>query len=168
MAEALLRHHLGRTSISIEVQSAGTLGWNGAPATPHTLEALAELGVELGAHVSRKITRQQVDEAALIIAMTRTHAWAVAAHDPEAAARTFLLDELVRLGTQVGPRGGEMLDAWLAELDALRPPDRLGRASEEVVDPAGEAIDVYRATAARLDRSVRRLMPLLASSRLPA
>jgi hypothetical protein len=100
--------------------------------------------------------------------MTRTHAWAIAAHDPEAAARTFLLDELVRLGSQVGPRGGEMLDAWLAELDALRPPDRLARASEEVVDPAGETIEVYRATAARLDRSVQRLMPLLASSRLPA
>jgi protein-tyrosine phosphatase len=161
MAEALLRHHLDRRSLSIEVQSAGTLGWNEAPATPHVVEVLAERGVELVGHVARKITREQVDEAALIIAMTRTHAWSVAAHDPDAAARTFLLDELVRLGRQVGPRGGEMLDAWLAELDALRPPDRLARASEEVVDPAGESIEVYRATAARLDRSVQRLMPLL-------
>ena len=166
MAEALLRHHLDRNAVDrgapgIEVQSAGTLGWNGAPATPHVLEVLAERGVALVGHVSRKITRQQVDDASLIIPMTRIHAWSIAAQDPEAAARTFLLDELVRLGSQVGPRGGEMLDAWLAELDALRPPDRLARASEEVVDPAGESIDVYRTTAARLDRAVQRLMRLL-------
>jgi protein-tyrosine-phosphatase len=54
-----------------------------------------------------------------------------------------------------------MLDAWLAELDGLRPPERMGRANEEVADPAGESIEVYRATAARLDRAVQRLMPLL-------
>lgn len=161
MAEALLRHHLDRNDIALEVQSAGTLGWNEAPATPHVLEVLAERGVELVGHVSHKITREQVEDASLIIAMTRIHAWSIAAYDPDAAARTFLLDELVRLGTQIGPRGGEMLDAWLAELDAARPPDRLARASEEVVDPAGESIEVYRATAARLDRAVQRLMRLL-------
>ena len=161
MAEALLRDRLEGGSLRIDVQSAGTLGWNEGPATPYVIEVLAERGIELVGHVSRKITRAQVDDASLIIAMTRTHAWSIAAHDPEAAARTFLLDELVRLGTQVGPRGGELLDAWLAELDALRPPGRLGRANEEVADPAGESIEVYRATAARLDRAVQRLMPLL-------
>ena len=102
-----------------------------------------------------------VDDASLIVPMTRMHAWAIAAHDPDAAARTFLLDELVRLGTQVGARGGEMLEAWLTELDAVRPPDRLCRAAEEVADPAGESIAVYRATAARLDRAVRRAVELL-------
>ena len=161
MAEALLRHHLAGTGHEIEVRSVGTLGWNGAPATPHVIEVLAERGVGLVGHVSRKISREQVDEASLIVAMTRTHAWAIAAYDPDAAARTFLLDELVRLGVRVGARGGEMLEAWLTELDALRPPDRLARASEEVADPVGESIDVYRATVARLDRSVQRLMPLL-------
>ena len=102
-----------------------------------------------------------VDDAALIVPMTRIHAWAIAAYDPEAAARSFLLDELVRLGERVGPRGGEMLEAWLTELDALRPPDRLAHATEEVADPAGESIDVYRTTAARLERGVRRAVALL-------
>lgn len=161
MAEALLRHHLTATGHEIDVESAGTLGWNGAPATPHVIEVLAERGVAFPDHRSRKITRAQVDDAALIVAMTRNHAWAIAAYDAEAAARTFLLDELVRLGERVGPRGGEMLEAWLIEIDALRPPDRLARASEEVADPAGESIDVYRSTMARLDRAVQRLMPLL-------
>lgn len=161
MAEALLRHHLADAGHDLVVRSVGTLGWNGAPATPHVHDVLDELGVDLGDHVSRKISRADVDEAALIMPMTRVHAWAIAAHDPDAAARTFLLDELVRIGTKVGPRGGELLEAWLAECDALRPPDRLARASEEVADPAGQELEVYRSTAARLDRSVRRLVPLL-------
>jgi protein-tyrosine-phosphatase len=161
MAEALLRHHLGAVGHDIEVASAGTLGWGSKPATPHAVEVLAERGVELAAHTSRRLTRAMVDDAEIVLAMTRTHAWAIAAHDPEAAARTFLLDELVRLAAASGARGGEDLGAWVAELDSRRPPDRLGRATDEVRDPAGEPIEVYRATADRLERSIHRLVPLL-------
>jgi protein-tyrosine-phosphatase len=162
MAEALLRHHLAVAEHDIEVASAGTLGWNGKPMTPHVRTVLEERGVmTLDDHVSRKLHREMLEDADLVVAMTRTHAWAVAAYDPDAASRTFLLDELVRLGQQAGPRGGELLGAWIAELDSLRPPDRLARASEEVADPAGEDIAVYRRTADRLERSVHRLVPLL-------
>jgi protein-tyrosine-phosphatase len=161
MAEALLRHHLRAAGHDIEVGSAGTLGWSGRGATAHAVAVLAERGVELGGHASRKLTRAMVDDADLVLAMTRTHAWAVAAHDEDAAARTFLLDELVRAAEKAGARGGEDLGAWVAELDTLRPPDRLGRAADEVRDPAGESIDVYRSTADRIERAVLRLIPLL-------
>jgi protein-tyrosine-phosphatase len=159
MAEALLRHHLGTDAI--DVASAGTLGWSGRPATAHAVEVLAERGVELRGHTSRRLTRDMLDDADVVVAMTRTHAWAVAARDEDAAERTFLLDELVRLGEQAGARGGEPLGAWIAELDTLRPPQRLGRVQEEIADPAGEDIDVYRATADRLERAIRRLVTLL-------
>jgi protein-tyrosine-phosphatase len=161
MAEALLRHHLVAAGHEIEVVSAGTLGWGTQPATKHAVEVLAERGVELAGHTSRKLTRAMVDESELVLAMTRTHAWAIAAHDEDAARRTFLLDELVRLAVASGARGGEDLGAWIAELDSLRPPDRLGRATDEVRDPAGEPIEVYRETADRLERSIHRLIPLL-------
>jgi protein-tyrosine phosphatase len=161
MAEALLRHHLTDAGHAIDVASAGTLGWSGKPATAHAVAVLEERGVPLADHVSRKLTRDLLDDADLVLAMTRTHAWAVAAHDEDAAARTFLLDELVRLGEQAGPRGGEALGGWVAELDSLRPPDRLGRATDEITDPAGEPIEVYRRCADRLERSVRRLIALL-------
>jgi protein-tyrosine-phosphatase len=161
MAEALLRHHLTLAGHDIDVASAGTLGWGTQPATPYAVEVLAERGVDLAGHTSRKLTRAMIDDADMILAMTRTHAWAVAAHDEEAAARTFLLDEIVHLAEQAGARGGELLGAWIAELDSRRPPDRLGRAVDEVRDPAGEPIEVYRSTADRLERSVQRLIPLL-------
>src|SRR5690606_11342367 len=81
MAEALLRHHLRAAGHDITVASAGTLGWNGRPATPHAVEVLAERGVSLAGHISRKLTRDLLDASDLVVAMTRTHAWAVAAHD---------------------------------------------------------------------------------------
>jgi protein-tyrosine phosphatase len=157
----LLQHHAGAAGVDLVVASAGTLGWNGRPATDHTVAVLAERGIELCDHVSRRLTRDLVDRADVVLAMTRTHAWAIAAHDPDAAARTFLLDEMVRLGEAAGPRGGEDIGGWIAELDGRRPPERLGRAGEEVPDPAGESLEVYRATADRLERSVRRLVALL-------
>jgi protein-tyrosine phosphatase len=161
MAEALLRHHLGAAGHDIDVASAGTLGWGSKPATSYAVEVLEERGVDLGAHTSRRLTRDMIDDAEIVLAMTRTHAWAIAAHDAEAAARTFLLDELVRLAEAAGARGREDLGAWIAELDSRRPPDRLGRATDEVRDPAGESIEIYRATADRLERSIHRLVPLL-------
>jgi protein-tyrosine phosphatase len=161
MAEALLRHHLVAHGHEIEVASAGTLGWSGKPATDHAVTVLAERGVRIGSHESRKLTRELLDNSDLVIAMTRQHAWAVAAHDEDAAARTFLLDELLRLAEEAGPRGGESFSAWIAELDSRRPPDRLGRATDEIADPAGETLEIYRRTADRLERSVRRLIPLL-------
>ncbi len=171
MAEGLLRHHLDAAGVALEARSAGTLGWNGNPATPHAVEVLAERGIDLSHHVSRRLDTAEIRAARLVIAMTRVHAWAVAAHDPDAPRRTFLLGEVVRLGAAVdatalrsaAPAGrGDLVERWVEGLHAQRPEGRpLGRAAEEVADPAGESIDVYRATADRLDRQIRSVVERL-------
>lgn len=151
MAEALLRHHLG-SEAATTVASVGTIGWNGYPATPHAVAVLAERGIDLRAHISRKINRDDIERSDLIIAMTRKHGWAVAAHDPAAATRTFLLGEVIRLA-RMQPRDGEPLRHWAESIAENRRPDRpMGQASDEIHDPVGESIDVYRSTAAELDR----------------
>ena len=160
MAEALLRHHLGADP-TMPVASVGTIGWNGYPATPHAVEVLAERGIDLGTHISRKINRDDVDRSDLIIAMTRKHGWAVAAHDPEASTRTFLLGEVTRLAREQ-PRNGESLRDWAEAIARNRKPDRpMGQASDEIHDPVGESIEVYRATAAVLDRLLGELATAL-------
>lgn len=160
MAEALLRHHLGADP-TMPVASVGTIGWNGYPATPHAVEVLAERGIDLGAHISRKINRDDVARSDLIIAMTRKHGWAVAAHDPEASTRTFLLGEVTRLAREQ-PRNGESLRDWAEAIARNRKPDRpMGQASDEIHDPVGESIEVYRATAAVLDRLLGELATAL-------
>jgi len=156
MAEALLRHHLG-DEMTVPVASVGTIGWNGYPATPHAVEVLAERGIDLGAHISRKINRDDVERSDLIVAMTRKHGWAVAAHDPEASTRTFLLGELIRLAREQR-RNGESLREWAEAIARTRKPDQpMGHARDEIHDPVGESIEVYRATAAVLDRLLAEL-----------
>jgi protein-tyrosine phosphatase len=156
MAEALLRHHLGDDT-SLTVASVGTIGWNGYPATPHAVEVLAERGIDLRSHVSRKISRGEVEHADLIVAMTRKHGWAVAAHEPAAANRTFLLGEITRLA-RTNPRDAAPLRNWVESIGAQRPTHKpIGHAGDEIHDPVGESIEIYRATADVLDRLLAEL-----------
>jgi protein-tyrosine phosphatase len=161
MAEALLRHHLGDDA-ALTVASVGTIGWNGYPATPHAVEVLAERGIDLRSHVSRKISRAEVERADLIVAMTRKHAWAVAAHEPAAANRTFLLGEITRLARS-NRRDGASLRSWVESIGERRPMHKpIGTAADEVHDPVGESIEIYRATAEVLDRLLAELATSLA------
>ena len=163
MAEALARHRLRAAGVdAVPVSSAGTLGWSGRPATDKALEVLAEHGVELPDHVSTKLDTDTVRSADLIVVMTRVHGWAVTAHDEEAAARTFLPDELIRLSASAGsPATGEAVRDWAERVGAQRAPGPLGHARDEIADPAGEALDVYRAVAGRLHRFTERLVETL-------
>jgi protein-tyrosine phosphatase len=163
MTMALLRHRLqGLDGLPIMVESAGTLGWNGRPATEHTVEVLTEMGVDLSDHVSRRIDPEMLAASDLVLAMTRNHSWAVAAHDASAIHRTFMLGEIVRLGELEGARHDESLRDWVARVDARRTDHkRIGRADDEIADPLGEPVDTYRRTAERVQRSVDRLVALL-------
>ena len=101
--------------------------------------------------------------------MTRDHAGAVIARDEAARPRVFLPSELVRLlraaphevsdkAPDGGPNAG--VTRRIRGLDALRQ-GPVGRPAEEVADPAGESVDVYRVTAQRLDRDITGLVDAL-------
>lgn len=159
MAEALARAHVP----GLIALSAGTMGWNGAPATDHAVEVLARRGIDMRHHVSRRLTSDDIDAADLVIAMTRIHAWATHAHHPGAQVRTFLFDEFLRAATRV-PRAARPLRAWVEELGSARDPSAPpGAARDEIADPAGEELDVYEQTAARLERLTRSLATALRS-----
>jgi len=163
MGEALLRAHLSTRGLPARVHSAGTMHWNG-PATDHTVEVLHELGIDARAHRSRPLSRRLVHRADLVLAMTRNHVWAVVNHDPTAADRTFMVGEIVRLGERAGAREpDETFAAWVARVAASRPEGSIvGIATDEIADPVNEPVEVYRATAARLDGQLRTLASLLA------
>ena len=74
-----------------------------------------------------------------------------------------LVGELARLGAEVGPRGATEAPAlWAERAAAARPHRPLGRAVDEIADPAGEPIDFYRRTAAELDDRLTEIAALLA------
>lgn len=162
MAMGLLAHHLESRGMDARVHSAGTLGWGG-PATGHAVETLAARGLDLAAHLSRRMSTADVADADLILGMTRDHVHGALIHDRTAIDRTFVIGELVRLGELVGPRPhGMSVRAWAAEVAARRPAGLPpGRSRDEIPDPVGEGLEVYAATADRLDDLCDRIAALL-------
>jgi protein-tyrosine phosphatase len=163
MAEALLRHHLDAVGLALPVSSAGTLGWNSAGPTDHTLTALQERGITLEGHISRRMNKDLIAPVSLIITMTNDHADAVANHHADAVSRTFVLGQLVRLGERHGARDGMGVEQWVQAVDGLRDPGRRrALPNDEIRDPLGEPLPAYQALAVQLDDLTSRLASLLA------
>lgn len=162
MAEGLLRHHLAAAGDDVRVRSAGTMAWGGQ-ATSHAVEVMRDHDIDITGHESTQLDATVVEEADLVLGMTRQHVWGAVAVSAAATDRTFLVGELARLGSEIGPRGrDEPLRDWVHRVAARRPPvPVVGRAEDEVPDPVGEPLDVYRQTAARLDRDLRAIARLL-------
>lgn len=163
MGEVLLRAHLAERGVDAHVHSAGTLAWGG-PATGSAVLTMRERGLALDGHLSRSLSDELVERADLVIGMTRDHVWRAMRASEDAVSRAFVLGELARLGPRVGPRPAtESVRAWAARVADLRPDDRpVGRTGDEVHDPVGEPMHVYRATAERLDRDLGAIAALLA------
>jgi protein-tyrosine-phosphatase len=164
MAEGLLAHDLAKAGSRLVVASAGTHGMTGGPATSHSVDVLAEHGINISGHRSSLLTDYLIAEADLIVVMTRVHESAVAALDQDARGRTFLAGEVPRLGGTVGPLQPEMnLREWVALLHSARGGHMtVGRMVDEVSDPYGMDRSVYEALYDRLSGMSSALCRLLA------
>lgn len=163
MAAAILERRLAERDVDAHVTSAGTRPWS-AGATDEAVAVIREKGLDIAGHDNRQVTRDLIESADLVLGMTRDHVSYALARCPDAVDRTFLVGELARLGTGIGPRAAsEPLASWAERAAASRPPNRpLGRAVDEVPDPAGQPVDIYRRTAAVLDDRLSEIADLLA------
>jgi protein-tyrosine-phosphatase len=126
MAEALMRRELeARGKDEIEISSAGTGAFDGAPASEGAYLVTLESTMDLSSHRARMITSDIVDEADLILTMARHHSERVLELGGE--GKTFLL------GEYAGRSGPEV----------------------EVPDPFGSDLEVYRETFQELEGLVR-------------
>lgn len=74
MAAEFLRSRLGDAGLShVVVDSAGTLGIEGAPASEPAIRVLAEHGVDLSTHRSRGLRREDFRTADLVVPMAIGH-----------------------------------------------------------------------------------------------
>ena len=97
MAEGILKDLLqqdGKEGL-YEVRSAGTWTRDGLSASLSAIEAMKELGLDIGAHRSHHLTSQDIEEASLILVMTRDHKEALDVEFPQARGKTYLLSEMV-------------------------------------------------------------------------
>ena len=94
MAEGILRSLIPDPRRGdVLVESAGTAGLVGVPATDHARSVCLKHGIDIGSHMSSGLTGIVLGRTNLILAMTRAHREYIASVDPEAAGRTFLLSE---------------------------------------------------------------------------
>jgi RpiB/LacA/LacB family sugar-phosphate isomerase len=92
MAEALFRE-LVRGRQDYDVLSAGIGAYPGDVASRHTAEILTELGLDASNFRSRQLTKEIIDAATHIFAMSRSHIAAIEAEFPEGADKVYLLSE---------------------------------------------------------------------------
>ena len=163
MAAAILRQRLTERGVDANVTSAGTRPW-GAGATDDAMAVMRDYGLDISGHENCQVTRDRVEHADLVLGMTRQHVNFVTSRWPDAAGRTFLVGELARLGGQVGPRAeSESVPQWVERAsDARSARHPRGRAIDEIDDPVGLPIAVYRQAAAVLDKWLTEIAALLA------
>lgn len=126
LAEGIARKILTDTLRNdVEVASAGMDAWDGGAATDEALLVGIERGLDIGAHRSRKLTREIVRDAYLILTMGPQH-----------------LNAVYRLG---GEDKSHLLSQYAASDDSDR----------AIRDPFGGDLDAYRATADDLEAQVQ-------------
>jgi protein-tyrosine-phosphatase len=113
MAEALLRARLEARGIAdVEVSSAGTGAWDGAPASEGSYLVALEHGVDLSAHRARLLTPELAATADLILTMSHSHRPRAMAVAP--GEKVQVLGEFAGLTGEAAevpdPFGGDMAD----------------------------------------------------------
>ncbi len=74
----------------ITIASAGLAALEGQPATPEALAQLQEEGVDFSHHRARRVTREMLEEADLVLAMTRSHLASLQQHFPDFQEKIWL------------------------------------------------------------------------------
>ena len=89
MAEAFLKDHFMKTSLEIEVISAGIEAKKDAGATEKAIRAMKNFNIDISDHSTRLISRDIVEKAELVIAMTRPHELSISKIQQQARNRTY-------------------------------------------------------------------------------
>lgn len=136
MAEGLLRAALDAGS-GVAAASAGVAAMPGQPASRETVDILAKKGAPLGEFASRQADEQLLEDAALVIALSSSHADVLKRLIPAAADKVSLLTDFIDpaegfVGEDVPDPYGMSREAYeeVAEVIALAIPGILAAVRE--------------------------------------
>lgn len=136
LAEAIARKVVIERALNdVDIQSAGTSAWDGAPASDGALLVGLERGLDLSQHRAQALTRDLVKDTELVLAMGPHHLERVDALG--GAGRSYLLTDFASHGASARP----------------------------VNDPIGGELELYRATADELEQEVRRVFDRITAER---
>lgn len=101
------------------IESAGTWGVDGQPASELADVVMAERGISLGGHIARTVSAELLEAADLIIVMSRSHRDALTAEFPASRAKIHLISQLNGLEFDIADPYGKPLAAYEACADTL-------------------------------------------------
>jgi len=168
MAEHLMRAGLAARGLEgFEVSSAGTHGLVGEPVFEHAGTQLTSRGIDHADFRARRLVKELVAEADLVLASTRDHRAAAVTLVPRAASRTFTLREFDRLLSVVDPPTGDPVERARALVPAAARQRGLVRADkpqdDDVTDPYGGPAEGYPPAARLIEATLQRWLDLLSS-----
>lgn len=138
MAEGLLKKKLfPKFGTRVKVQSAGTLGINGNPATLHAIAAAREKGVDISNHVSQGVNDQNISNADIVFTMADHHKEFLDRYYPRYKENFFLLKAF----HQKAKKSKNL----------------------SIKDPIGEGLRTYRQVISQIDEELERILPQLES-----
>jgi len=136
IAEAIARKLIIERGLSdVELASAGTSAWDGAPASDGALLVGMERSLDLSQHRAQTLTRDLVADADLVLAMGPHHLERIEALG--GSGKSYLLTDFASHGASARP----------------------------VNDPIGGELELYRATADELEQEVRRVFDRIMAER---
>ncbi len=133
MAEGLFRKAASGRG-EFYVFSAGIGAMDGQPPTPHSVQAMSELGIDISGQRSRMLTADLVRQADFIFGMTHGHVETVGLLYPQAAEKTFLLREF-----------DETLDSF----------------AKDIADPIGSPYEIYVHCREQIEQGIAALLKFM-------
>ena len=95
MAMAIWQYKVADEFRNWVIESAGTWALVGEPAAQNTQFVLANMGLDVGSHRARSVSRELLGQFKLILTMERGHKEALQTEFPEARERVYLLSEMI-------------------------------------------------------------------------
>jgi protein-tyrosine-phosphatase len=129
--ERLLPRKLAK---KVNIESAGVCAQEGGPASRNAIEVSKRRGIDITGHTSKRLTRELIETADLILVMQKMHLEAVRELCSSRTEHTLLLTELE------GSPGAD---------------------TTEIADPCGGSEEVYEQCFTQIERSLEKGMKFL-------
>lgn len=155
LAAALLQREFTNLGAAVQVRSAGTDAINGLPVPRPMIRATTAMLVDLTRHRATRLRPEHVEDAHLIITMTRWQLRSVVGLVRSSFASTFTLRELARRAAVADP-SVTAFDTWLEQMNEGRRPEQYvaDDPADDVDDPQGRPLKVHRRVALEVESLV--------------
>lgn len=128
MAEGFLKKLAQENSLPLDIDSAGLAAFAGVPPTSEAVQACRERGIDISGHLSQPLSKALVLGSDLILTMTVRHKEMIVKKMPELEPKVALFSEFAGAGL------------------------------EDVEDPVGQPLEVYRQVLGQMEGYLQKAM----------